>query len=70
MADGGLSADPKETADVSTKHPDVAGYLAGRIMRTSPAFTRREWPVPIDPSAGGLERPLAEALKALGYITD
>jgi arylsulfatase A-like enzyme len=65
-----LSADPKETADVSGRHPDLTAYLAGRIMRTSPAFTRRGRPVPIDPAAGGLDRPLAEALKALGYIAE
>ena len=63
-----LSADPKETADVSGKHPDVTGYLAGRIMRTSPGFTQRDRPTPIDPAPGGLDRPLAEALRALGYI--
>ena len=64
-----LDADPKETADVSGKYPEITGYLADRIMRTSPSFTQRDRPAPIDPSAGGVvERPLAEALKALGYI--
>ena len=63
-----LVADPKETSDVSWRHPELTAYLAGRIARTSPAFTQRERPPVVDPAPGGLERPLAEALKALGYI--
>jgi arylsulfatase A-like enzyme len=65
-----LSADPKETSDVSGKHPDLTAYLAGRIARTSPGFTQRDRPPTVDPSAGGLERPLSDALEALGYIED
>jgi arylsulfatase len=65
-----LSADPKETADVSGKHADLTAYLAGRIARTSPGFTQRDRAPTVDPSAGGLERPLADALKALGYIAE
>lgn len=65
-----LSADPKETSDVSGRHPDVTAYLAGRIARTSPGFTRRDRPPIVDPTAGGLEQPLSDALKALGYIAE
>jgi arylsulfatase len=65
-----LSADPKETSDVSGRHPEITAYLAGRIARTSPGFTQRDRPPIVDPAAGGLERPLSDALKALGYIAE
>jgi hypothetical protein len=55
---------------VSGKQPDLTAYLAGRITRTSPGFTRRDRPPTIEPGAGGLERPLSDALKALGYIAE
>ena len=63
-----LENDPKETADTSTTHRDVAGYLTGRIARTSPAFRQREREPDALPTE--LERPLGEALKALGYLAD
>jgi arylsulfatase A-like enzyme len=62
-----LEADPKETTDVSAAHPDVAGYLAGRIARASPALGGGGAAVATVP-AGELERPLGEALKQLGYL--
>jgi hypothetical protein len=55
---------------VSGRHPDVAAYLTERIARTSPGFTQRDRPPIVDPTAGGLERPLSDALKALGYIAE
>lgn len=62
-----LAADPKETTDVGAEHPEIAGYLAGRIARASPALGRGGAAVATVP-AGELERPLAEALKQLGYL--
>jgi len=59
-----------ETSDVSGQHPDLTAYLAGRIARTSPGFTQRDRPPRVDPTASGLERPLSDALKALGYIAE
>ncbi len=64
-----LASDPKETTDVHDAHPDVTGYLVGRTARLSPSLSRRERPPIVDP-AGGAERPLTEALKALGYLAD
>jgi arylsulfatase A-like enzyme len=64
-----LASDPKETTDVHDEHPDVTGYLIGRTSRLSPGLSRRERPPTVDP-AGGAERPLTEALKALGYLAD
>lgn len=62
-----LSADPKETTDVSRAHPELAGYLAGRIARLSPALGGQGAATETMP-AGELERPLTDALKQLGYI--
>jgi arylsulfatase A-like enzyme len=64
-----LAKDPKETTDVHDAHPDVTGYLVGRIARLSPGLSRRERPPVVDPG-GGAERSLTEALKALGYVRD
>ncbi len=64
-----LAADPKETTDVHAAHPDVTGCLVDRTARLSPELSRRERPPTVDP-AGGVERPLTEALKALGYLGD
>jgi arylsulfatase A-like enzyme len=63
-----LPSDPKETRDVSATHPEMTGYLAGRVARLSPGLGRfGEAPASIDP-AGGADRELTEALRALGYI--
>lgn len=64
-----LAVDPKETTDVHDVHPDVTGCLVDRAARLSPELSRRERPPMVDP-AGGVERPLTEALKALGYLGD
>lgn len=64
-----LPSDPKETSDVANVHPEVTGYLAGRVARLSPGLTRYgDEPAVIDPG-GGVDRDLTEALKALGYIS-
>jgi arylsulfatase len=64
-----LSADPKETKSVDAEHPDVVRLLVGRIARTSPTLVGREQPPHVDPTQG-VERPLTEALKALGYLDE
>jgi arylsulfatase A-like enzyme len=63
-----LVDDPKETADASMTHRDIAGYLTGRIARSSPAFRQRDRATAVVPAE--LERPLGEALKALGYLAE
>jgi arylsulfatase A-like enzyme len=64
-----LADDPKETIDVKESHSDVAGYLAGRISRLSPALSEHDQP-PIGDAAGEIAPSLTEALKALGYLSE
>ncbi len=61
-----LVADPKETTDVSAAHPDVTGYLVGRIGSSTEAAADDRART-ID-SGGTPERSLGESLKTLGYL--
>ena len=65
-----LPSDPKEVVDRRDAHPEVAGYLVGRLARLSPGLSPHpEVARTVEPDEG-TKRELTEALKALGYLGD